>query len=305
MSLTSSVLTTRQNYPLDMKIEMSTRRIQEFYDYFGGLVYISFSGGADSRVLLDLIKEKAGLRDVPVVYCNTGLEYPEVHHIALKYADTILQPRYTFKEEIEKYGWPIVSKEQAHYIYQIRNTKSEYMRQLRLNGRAGSKSYKLSEKWKFLLDAPFKISAHCCDTMKKNPAKKYENKTGRHPYLGTMAEESSLRKQAYLKTGCNAFNLTRPHSAPLSFWRKTDVIEYLLKYNLDYAEVYGDIIEENKIYKFTGEPRTGCVFCAFGCQYEEEPNKFQRLKKTHPKLYDYCMNILGEAEVLDFMNIPH
>ena len=53
--------------------------------------------------------------------------------------------------------------------------------------------------------------------------------------------------------------------------------------------------------------RTGCVFCGFGAHLEKEPNKFQRLKQTHPQLWEYCMKDwdsggLGMKDVLDFIN---
>lgn len=64
----------------------------------------------------------------------------------------------------------------------------------------------------------------------------------RLPIVATMAEESNLRLQKWLKHGCNAFDLKRPMSAPMSFWSENDVLEYLFKYELDYAECYGKII---------------------------------------------------------------
>lgn len=304
--LSADYLIQRQALPLEGKIAMSTRRIKEWYDHWDGDVYVSFSGGADSTVLLDLVKNKAHLDDVPAVFVNTGLEFPEVHHFAVEHADVILQPKYTFKEVIEKYGWPVVSKAQAYYIYQARTTKSEKLRNLRLHGRDGDNkgNYKISEKWKFLLDAPFKIHSQCCDVMKKNPAKKYEKETGRYPFIGTMAEESGLRKQQYLQTGCNAFEKTRPTSTPLGFWTHQDILQYLKENELEYASIYGDIIEqEDGTLKFSGMQSTGCAFCAFGAHMEERPNRFEQLKETHPKLYDYCMNELGEGEVLDYIGI--
>ena len=59
----------------------------------------------------------------------------------------------------------------------------------------------------------------------------------------------------------------------------------------------------------TGEKRTGCVFCAFGAHLEKAPNRFQRLKITHPKLWDYCMRPweehgLGMRQVLEYIGIP-
>lgn len=57
------------------------------------------------------------------------------------------------------------------------------------------------------------------------------------------------------------------------------------------ASVYGDIVykDDGKLYT-TGCNRTGCIFCAFGCHLEKEPSRFQRLKQTHPRQYEYCIN---------------
>ena len=43
------------------------------------------------------------------------------------------------------------------------------------------------------------------------------------------------------------------------------------------------------------------MFCGYGCHLEEEPNRFQKLKVTHNKQYDYIINKLGMGEVLDFI----
>jgi 3'-phosphoadenosine 5'-phosphosulfate sulfotransferase (PAPS reductase)/FAD synthetase len=164
---------------------------------------------------------------------------------------------------------------------------------------------KISNRWKFLIDAPFKISGQCCDIMKKNPAKKFEKETGLHPMIGVLASESAKRLQDYLKVGCNAFEAKRPMSRPLGFWTENDILEYLYKYEIPYASVYGEIGEKENEYYNTGERQTGCMFCAFGVHMEKEPNKFQRMKISHPKLWDYCINKLGLKEVLDFINVPY
>ena len=53
-----------------------------------------------------------------------------------------------------------------------------------------------------------------------------------------------------------------------------------------------------------------CVFCGYGCHLEKEPNRFQQLKESHPKIYDYCMKPWGEGglgmdEVLNYINVKH
>lgn len=141
--------------------------------------------------------------------------------------------------------------------------------------------------------------------MKKDPIKKYEKQTGKIPFVGTMASESILRQQSYLKNGCNAFNSKRPISTPIGFWTEQDVLEYIEINNLKIASVYGDIIKEEGKFKTTKCDRTGCVFCGFGAHLEKGQNRYQRLEETHPQLHDYCMNKLGFKDVCEYMNIKY
>ena len=32
-----------------------------------------------------------------------------------------------------------------------------------------------------------------------------------------------------------------------------------------------------------------CIFCGFGAHLEKGEGKFERLKRTHPKQYEYCL----------------
>lgn len=89
------------------------------------------------------------------------------------------------------------------------------------------------------------------------------------------------------------------------------MLQYIKDFNISYASVYGDIIkDEVGEYRTTGCYRTGCVFCGFGCHLDKEPNRFQRLKVTHPKLWNYCMKPwdeggLGMKEVLDYIGVKY
>lgn len=293
-------------YPLELKIEKTKLRIKEMVNIYGedGL-YISFSGGKDSCVLTHLIREVCGY-NIKCVFCNTGLEYPEVvNHVKTFNNLDIIKPKLTFREVIEKYGYPVVSKEQSNYIYRVRNTKSEGEFNKYFHGinRDGSKTqFKVADKHRYLINSPFKISDKCCDKLKKDPFKKYEKETGKIPILGVLASESRQRLRMYLKDGCNALNNKRVKSTPLGFWNEQDILEYIYKYNIKIPSVYGDV-KFNGDYYLTGEQRTGCIFCMYGL--ESENNRFQRLKKTHPKLYNYCINKLKIGEVLEFMGISY
>ena len=334
-----------QAVPLEQKITMTKRRIREWYEYWDGMVYVSFSGGKDSTVLKHIVDSMYD--DVPAVFVNTGLEYPEIQKFAMSQKNVVtVRPEMRFDEVIKKYGYPVVSKEVSHKVHAVNSAKqngheSSYTKYF--NGEAltpdGKKSPYNMEKWKFLLDADFNISHKCCDVMKKKPAKKYEKETGRKPIVGTMASESRLRYQKWVQHGCNAFDKGNPSSQPLSFWTEQDVLHYIKKFNVPYASVYGDIVPASEdeqiegqltafdilgdydgtLLKTTGASRTGCIFCMFGCHLEKEPNRFQRLKETHPKQYEYCINGgemvdgkwqpskegLGLGKVLDYINVKY
>lgn len=296
-----------QNYPLWMKVEKTKLRIREWYEYYNGEVYVSFSGGKDSTVLLDIARSI--YPDIEAVFINTGLEYPEIYKfVKTKENVTILKPEMNFKKVINTYGYPVISKENSQYIYEIRHS-TENMKQRRLYGDSKGR-FKLPSKYHYLIDAPFEISNKCCEIMKKRPVKKFEKETGKVPILGTMADESSLRQQSYLQHGCNAFESKRPVSTPLGFWRQQDILEYIYKNELKIASVYGKVVEDKNLlgeckYSTTGCERTGCIYCLYGIQYDETPNRIQRLKKTHPKQYNYCMDKLGLKEVLDYINVDY
>ena len=115
MSHTKEDLKELQSKSLEEKIQISTARIIEWYEHWDGKVYVSFSGGKDSTVLLDLVRRV--YPDVPAVFSDTGLEFPEIREF-VKSFDNIdwLKPKKNFVQIITEYGYPIVSKEQSAFL---------------------------------------------------------------------------------------------------------------------------------------------------------------------------------------------
>lgn len=378
-----SDLKQMQMLPLEAKINMTKERIRTWYeswwryeiedsatgktrfvtfdnrDYYAqppmketewivsaypGAVYVSFSGGKDSTVLKHIVDSMYD--DVPSVFVNTGLEYPEIQKFAMSQKNVVtVRPKMRFDEVIKQYGYPVASKTISKKVGTVRRNGKECKTYDFFKGAATTKDGEPSlfncERWEFLLDAPFDVDYFCCEIMKKEPFKNYEKSSGRKPIIGTMASESKTRESVWVRNGCNAFSSSHPSSQPLSFWTNQDILHYIKKFNVPYCSVYGDIqvkpaneeVLEGQINLIdflgdyepedqlmtTGCNRTGCIFCMFGCHLEKEPNRFQRLKETHPRQYDYCINGgamvdgkwqpnkegLGLGHVLDYIGVKY
>lgn len=318
--------------PLEAKVHLTRERITEFYTGYNtigyGNAYISFSGGKDSTVLLDIARKM--YPEIPAVFSNTGLEYPEIRRFAKAHNNVeVVQPKMPFNEVISRYGYPLIGKEVAEAIYYARKIRSQDVqvererargrasdsderftqpqngtdgcvpafyththkrtdnqapqngtqrhtveeqchpprkswtrRRTELNGNLtgdetanrkagvngktgvggvfsnaeeqfGEKSLFNKEKWLPLArDIPVMISHYCCQKIKKDPLNAYKRRTHRYPIMATMTEESRVRKQAWLRTGCNAFE-GKIQSKPMSFWTEQDVMQYIVENDLE------------------------------------------------------------------------
>ena len=369
---TAEELKQYQALPLDLKVELTRTRIQDWCRQFGGDVCVSFSGGKDSTVLLHLVRSY--YPNVRAVFSDTGLEYPEIRKFAMSFDNVdVVRPRMRFDEVISTYGYPLIGKEVAEAIYYARRIRSHSVnvererererKRVELHGESkrnswetgrvqthrdgggrtkgkrelyrrtqfrrhagvkqigatqegdtfsnpdvqfGEKSIYNKEKYlPIARDLPVPISHYCCMKMKKEPMKKYQRSNHVYPFLGNLAEESRIRRQAWIRHGCNAYESTNPTSQPLSFWTEQDILKYIVQNGIEICSVYGDIVSVDgdgieyppvdlagqitQKLKCTGCDRTGCVYCAFGFHNEKGKTRFQRLAETHPKLYEYSI----------------
>ena len=322
MSHTIEDLNALVALPPPHKVALTKERIKEWYDHWDGNVYVSFSGGKDSTVLLHIVRQM--YPEVKAVFSNTGLEYPETVKFVKSFDNVdLVRPKMTFADVITTYGYPIINKETAETIHYARSRdphqeatarrkREELLGQriyvdpsgndprINYNKRPfadtaeskGRLSKYNKDKWLPLcMEAPFKISHYCCEIMKKSPMGIYDRRSGLYPMVGTMTEESRLRRGAWLRHGCNVYEAKHPVSQPLSFWTAQDILYYIKENNLPICSLYGDI-EVNQFGELytTGSSRLGCSACLFTLHRETKGDtRFQVMKQTHPKLYEFCM----------------
>lgn len=318
LNLNAWQFSQRKYLPWEVKLQLTRTRIREWYENWNEMVYVSYSGGLDSTVLLHLVRKELG-DSIPAVFSNTGLEFPEIIKFARRASGEYreIEPRdkngkrISFRDVILTEGYPVISKETAQKLRKLRHGNlSERYKNYLLNGDERGKFGMLPKKWRFLIDAPFDSSEKCCDVMKKNPLKKYVRETGRVPFIGVTQDEGFKREHQYAHTGCNVYDGSTVKSQPLGFWTKQDVLRYVVENDIEICSVYGDIKQTPcGEYYLSGEQRTGCMFCAFGAHLEAEPNRFQRMSTQYPNQYRFCMKPvceggLGMAEVLEYIGIP-
>ena len=100
-----------QALSLNEKIERTKARIRQWVEHYGiDHVYVSFSGGKDSTVLLDIARSM--YPNIKAVFLDTSIEFPELRQFVNTFDNVeFLKPPMNFRQVIEKYGYPVISKE--------------------------------------------------------------------------------------------------------------------------------------------------------------------------------------------------
>ena len=134
---TPEQLNEMQRKPFGDKVQISVAKILQIFNLTKGNVYVAFSGGKDSCVLLDLVAKCWTLskyKDEPltVLFANTRCEYAGmiehiheyVNYISEKYQIQIdydqTDPDVNYREVVQTNGYPVVSKLVANRVRRVR-----------------------------------------------------------------------------------------------------------------------------------------------------------------------------------------
>ena len=236
---------------------------------------LSYSGGKDSHLLYWFIKEYMKDNEIEIVGINTRMEHPQIIRRIIDNCDTVLLPELKPQEIYEKYGKPCFSKTNDQYIYYFQRgstapSVNDYIYGIGKNEFSRFKLPKYAREKLLNGDLP-RISNKCCTYLKKEPAKKYAKKTGKHWVLGTRAEESLMRKRAY--KGCFHKN---GNFTPI--WDLTDEMEEAIYfyYKIEIPPIYNVLT------------RTGCMGCPYGRSVEKE------LQTLSDNQYNYVLSLFND-----------
>ena len=116
-----------QALTLEQKIEMTKERIKAWVDHYGiDGVYVSFSGGKDSTVLLHIARQM--YPNIKAMFVDVPTQYPELRDFVKQFDNVdIVRPKMSFVEVCDKYGFPIIGKEVANCV----NNARKYLTRLR------------------------------------------------------------------------------------------------------------------------------------------------------------------------------
>lgn len=246
-----------------------------------------------------------------------------------------LKPLLPKTKVIEQFGWPVLSKEIAGKISLLQNPteKNATVRHAILTGETGEyggfqteSRMQLSSRWLHKFGgadpegaacgyeaAPFKVSERCCYYLKEKPCDDWAKAHNSVPYLGLMASEGGRRQKSLMMHGCNYFGKSTTRSAPFAIFSRQDLLQLVLDLHVPVPEEYGEIVKEpDGTLRTTGAQRTGCTMCGFGIHLEKRPHRFDRLRETNPKEWEFwmrhvCMdqdgNWYGWGRVLDYIGV--
>lgn len=117
-----------------------------------------------------------------------------------------------------------------------------------------------------------------------------------------------------MEHGCNYFGKTVIRSAPFAPFLRQDLLQLALDLNVPVPAIYGTIErkEDGTLYT-TKTQRTGCQMCGFGVHLEKRPHRFDKLRESNEKEWEFWMyrcctdqdtgEKYGWGRVLDYIGV--
>lgn len=334
--MTVSEFLQKQSLPYEAKVAHAEIRAREFFEKLNGQVCVSI-GGLDSITLEAFLNKHLNLGVQPVSV--SSLEDKSIQEVHNTIPGLIkLKPYKSKVEVIREFGFPVISKEKARKIEILQtpdSPKQTFIHAI-MTGDMGeqgkfqhSDKIKLPDKWLSLFGglynqhrpdlicqcAPFKCSAECCKWMKELPSQDWQKKNKVFPYLGLMASEGGQREKGLMKNGCNYYGKTTTRSCPFAIFTRQDILQLATDLKVKVPAVYGEIVQdEDGALRTTKAQRTGCSMCGFGIHIEERPHRFDRLRESNYKEWEFWMyrcavdeytgEHFGWGRVLDYIGVP-
>lgn len=244
--------------------------------------HLSFSGGKDSTVLSALLDMALPNNKIPRVYANTGIEYRMIFEFVLKKQQEehpweliILKPTVPIKPTLEEVGYPYKSKYHSKILATYQRSGMDGMESvtnyLQLTiPKSGviKQSQHLCPQilmHQFTPEYKLKVSAKCCDKLKKEPIHKWQRENNK-PFaiIGIMPDEGGQRENAkclaFTGNKLKAFQPLVPVTKKWEDW-------FIKEYNIDICDIY------KEPYNFE---RTGCKGCPFALHLQEELDTLER-----------------------------
>jgi len=329
------LFTAMQNLPYEIKVRRAELRAYEFMnemDKRGKDCHISV-GGLDSITLL-LFLRSIGI-NVPAISVSV-VEDKSIQAIHDQLGITKLAPYKSKVEVLNDVGFPVISKKIAGRIDMLQHPteKNTTVRNAIITGQCGAQGHyaknsrmKLPQKWLKLfggmaneeygtdyMEAPFAVSNKCCYHIKEKPCNDWAKQHKSHPYLGMMASEGGQREESLIDHGCNYYGKTVIRSAPFAPFLRQDILQLALDLEVPVPEIYGEIKRKSDGTLYTTlAQRTGCSMCGFGIHMEKRPHRFDRLRRSSPKEWEFWMyncckdkttgEKYGWGKVLDYIGV--
>lgn len=357
---TKSQVEEMQKRPYERQINVMYAKILEACTKSKFKIFVAFSGGKDSTFLLYHVARvwaDVAPKNTPltVVFNDTTIEYvgmiPFIYWylnfienkfgIKIDFYKSKPQDNQTFVTVYRNYGLPLISKQVAGEIRELKDLMRKYgvsyetlmahrektienveyiqslfggrkiptLSLLGYTSRLGKfeSEYKIPNKWLPLLrdEAP-ELTDECCAILKHgNIPKQFKNWVN---MTAEMAEESRKRLNAYQRTGCNEGILAGGKggkSKPMGPVTLQTVLRNIEENNIPIFKHYGQVVKEGEVYKTTGMYRTGCALCGFGLEFE--PDRFVKLYKLEPARVKFAFTPrerggLGYKEAFEYCN---